>query len=352
MSRSSAGSARSSRWSTLAELLPPTEGIAISGLTFRRFDPAADYERLASLLGASSKGDAIDYLPTAASLRNDFEHMTGFDPGADLLLAEAGGELIGFGHPRRDVRDGVGVYWTSGTVLPAYRRRGLGRALVRWNEARGRAIARDFDDEGGRAFASWVDHKEGGARELLESEGYVAARWGASMLCQIPDALPAAPLPHGLEIRPVTEAHHRAVFDADEEAFRDHWGHREATEEDFIARFAEPELDTSLWRVAWDGDQIAGSVLAYIWKSENEALGMRRGWLDHISVRRGWRRRGLARALIVSALEGLRAAGMDQALLGVDTDNLTGAVRVYESLGFRIADRATQYRKSWPAAAE
>ena len=65
------------------------------------------------------------------------------------------------------------------------------------------------------------------------------------------------------------------------------------TESDFTTTFARPELDTDLWVVAWDGDQIAGVVQNWIWPEENERLGVKRGWLEHISVRRPWRRRGL-----------------------------------------------------------
>ncbi len=87
------------------------------------------------------------------------------------------------------------------------------------------------------------------------------------------------------------------------------------SDDDFARTFTMPELDTSLWRVAWDGDQVAGVVTSWIWRDENEALGVRHGWLEHISVRRPWRRRGLAKALIASALVGLWEAGMNEAML-------------------------------------
>jgi ribosomal protein S18 acetylase RimI-like enzyme len=70
-------------------------------------------------------------------------------------------------------------------------------------------------------------------------------------------------------------------------------------------------------------------------------------WLDHISVRRPWRRRGLARALIVSALQGLREGGIDEAMLGVDGENPTDALGLYESLGFVVKDRGSTWRKAW-----
>jgi ribosomal protein S18 acetylase RimI-like enzyme len=87
--------------------------------------------------------------------------------------------------------------------------------------------------------------------------------------------------------------------------------------------------------------------MSWIWRAENETLGVRRGWLERISVRRPWRKRGLATALIVSALEGLRDRGMTDAMLGVDAENVTGALGLYEKLGFRVKDRSTNYRKAF-----
>ena len=74
-------------------------------------------------------------------------------------------------------------------------------------------------------------------------------------------------------------------------------------------------------------------------QAENDELGTRRGWLDRISVRRPWRRKGVASALIVSAMEGLRDRGLDTAMLGVDAENPTGALSLYEGLGFVVIDR-------------
>ncbi|MGH2465294.1 MAG: GNAT family N-acetyltransferase, partial [Candidatus Limnocylindrales bacterium] len=155
----------------------------------------------------------------------------------------------------------------------------------------------------------------------------------------------------GLEIRAVQAAHHRQIWDADTEAFRDHWNSAERTEADYEAWFAEPELDTRLWRIAWSGDEVAGVVMPSIWPAENALLGIKRGWLDHVSVRRPWRRRGLASALIVAALVGLRSAGMTEAALGTDAQNVTGAVHLYEVIGFRRARTTVKYRKAFDTPA-
>ena len=159
----------------------------------------------------------------------------------------------------------------------------------------------------------------------------------------ISGTLPVHPLPEGLELRPVLPEHHRTIFDADNEAFEDHWGHRPQTDGDFIARFDSPAVDTALWSVAWDGDEVAGVVMTSIFPEENEAFGVRRGWLEHVSVRRPWRGRGLAKALCVDAFRVLREQGMDEAWLGVDGANPTGALGLYEGLGFEVARRWQAY---------
>jgi mycothiol synthase len=104
-------------------------------------------------------------------------------------------------------------------------------------------------------------------------------------------------------------------------------------------------MDPSLWLIAWDGDEIAGGVINSIYKDQNEALGLQRGWLDNVFTRRPWRRRGLARALIGRSLLLLRERGMTSAALGVDADNPQGALGLYEQAGFAVHDRFTAWRK-------
>jgi ribosomal protein S18 acetylase RimI-like enzyme len=180
---------------------------------------------------------------------------------------------------------------------------------------------------------------------LLEAEAYARVRYGFMMVRNLAEPIPDAPLPAGLDVRPVVEADHRRIWDADVEAFRDHWDAGVRTEEDYAGWFSTPGIDTSMWRVAWDGDEVAGSVMNFVFAEENERLGVRRAWLEHISVRRQWRRRGLAAALISESLRELRARGLEEAALGVDGENLSGALRLYESLGFRRYRMGIAFRK-------
>ncbi len=152
-------------------------------------------------------------------------------------------------------------------------------------------------------------------------------------------------MPESLEVRPAKDKHVRQIWDASVEAFRDHWGFSEPTEESFKEWLEERTFNPELWKVAWDGDQVAGMVLNFIDDLENREYDRKRGYTETICVRRPWRRRGLARSLIAQSFHFLRDLGMEEAALGVDTQNLSGAFRLYESLGFKQVKRWTEYRK-------
>jgi ribosomal protein S18 acetylase RimI-like enzyme len=154
-------------------------------------------------------------------------------------------------------------------------------------------------------------------------------------------------LPAGVVLRPVQPAHMRAIWDANEEAFRDHWGSKPHTEDDYQGWLNTPNLDTSLWRVAGDTDtdQVAGVAINMIDAAVNTEFNRQSGYVDDLSVRRPWRKRGLGRALLVDSLHGFKARGMTSAGLGVDAENPSGALGLYESVGFRQHDHSMAYRK-------
>jgi mycothiol synthase len=320
---------------------------AIPGLRFRAFDIDRDIEALVELIHVAGIADREEYSPSAEDLRNDMEHHANFDMARDTLIAEIDGQLVAATEHSARVRAGVVQHELAGWVRPEQRRRGIGRALLHWTEGRAREAAGEWPGSEPHGFSSWVGETQPGAIALVESEAYQRVRYGLMMVRPLDEPIPDAPLPEGLELRPVVEAHHRQIWDADVEAFRDHWDAAVRTEEDYLGMMSVPGIDTSMWRVAWDGDEVAGSVMNYVFADENVKLGVRRGWLEHVSVRRPWRRRGLAGALITSSLHALRERGLEEAALGVDAENLSGALRLYESFGFRRYRTGIAYRKAF-----
>ena len=144
---------------------------------------------------------------------------------------------------------------------------------------------------------------------------------------------------------PVREQDLRAIWEAEAEAFRDHWGYVEPTEANYQSFLIRPNTDATLWKVAWDEEGVAGQVRSYIDPRENAEFGRQRGYTEDISTARRWRRRGVAKALIVESIRELAGRGMTEVALGVHTENPTGAFQLYSSLGYEIVGTWTVYRK-------
>jgi mycothiol synthase len=304
----------------------------------RRLEIPADLPAIVEVMSECNLHDGVEWFPTIESLANDWSGTDGYDAPRDTVILEADGRVVGGARHSWREREGAIVHRMEVWVRPSERRRGHGRRLLAWAEARARETVAE-----GTGGSAELAHFLGGftGRELpasvgfAEAMGYAPIRFHVEMRRPIAEPIPDAPLPDGLEIRPVLPAQHRAIWDADAEAFEDHWDHATVTEDDFVRFFAEPHIDTSLWQVAWDGEAVAGLVINAIFPHENERAGKQVGWLESVATRRAWRRRGLAGALIARSLRVLGERGMEIAALGVDSQSPTGALSLYESFGFR-----------------
>jgi mycothiol synthase len=319
----------------------------IPGLTFRRFRGESDYPAMVNVLQGSKEADQIEEVHTIEDLRRSYANLANCDPRRDVLVAEVDGEVIGYTRVWwLQESDGKRIYLQVTFLLPEWRTTGIGSAMLRHNERRLREIASGHPEDGPRFFEAWAADTERERRALLLGADYRPVRYFYHMMRKNLDDLPAAPMPRGLEVRPARPEHYRAIWKAAEEAFRDHWGAvHERPEAWYQEWLGSRTFDPSLWQVAWVGDQVAGMVLSFIDAEENARYGRKRGHTEDVSVRRPWRRRGLARALLVRSFRVLRERGMEEAALGVDTENPNGALRLYESVGFRAVRRFATYRK-------
>jgi mycothiol synthase len=319
----------------------------IEGLLFRNFEGKQDFPAMLETFCAAKKADQDEISETLEDMIRSYEHLTNCDPAKDVLIAEINGVMIGYSRVSWWVEENTGayIYQSFGYIHPDWRCKGVGRAMLLHNQQRLRQIAAEHPSEKTKLFETFSSNFAVGNNTLCEQEGYQPIRRFYNMVRPNLENIPELELPVGLEVRPAKPEQYRQIWEASHEAFRDHWGYRIPSETDYHEWLESKEIQPDLWQVAWDGDQVAGMILNFINHAENDTYQRRRGYTEAISVRRPWRRRGLARALLARSLKMHRDIGMTEAALGVDSESLSGANVLYESMGFQVVKLQTTLRK-------
>jgi mycothiol synthase len=280
-----------------------------------------DGDAVAELIRAVEQDEKI----SGAEVR-DWWH--GQDLDRDVrLLHTPGGRLAAAG----DVSQRADAASVEGYVHPDFHGRGLGAHLVYWGEARSR-------DLGWSRVRNAVLSTDEAAKTLLTARGYCTVRHYYRMAIEVGDDLEEPVWPEGVELRTFASGEERDLYDADREAFAEDWSRPERSFEEWWSKVGGSEtFDPALTFLAWDGGQVAGYAICV-----HEERG---GFVHLVGVRRAWRRRGLGLALLRHSFRALRARGVDTVGLGVDASNPTGATRLYERVGMRVAFQADVYEK-------
>ncbi len=335
----------------MSDAPPPVPRFAEGSGLRARFptDLAADAAAIVAVVNASLAAGGEQARENVADKLVGLTHRTHGDSLTDLVLVERAGDPVAYIDVEwRDHATGALELQISMACLPGPELGIVASRLLDWAFARGGQLAEGQPAERTRWFASWCSDGETWTREALTTAGFAPERHFTLLVRpRLDDVPPPPPLPPGVEVRTAEPAHRRAVWEADVEAFRDHWGTPDTSEAAYERFVHESAQRLDLWQVAWAGDQVAGHVLVAVDEDENAALGVSRGWLDSVAVRRPWRRRGLATALVVRALHALRDAGYDSAVLGVDVANPQDALDLYRRVGFEIVSSATAYRRAF-----
>jgi len=317
----------------------------LEGVAFRPFAGTSDYPDFARVITACAKGEGDDRVETVEGIASSYGHLERCDPERDLVVVEVEGRTAGYARVWWDQElGGPRIYQHVCFVDPAYGGRGIGSTLFVWNDERLREIAAEHDVPD-KVLELWCNDRNAAKSALIRDAGFAPVTYAAEMVRPSVEDLPGHPLPDGVEIRPVREQDMRTIWEAGQEAFRDHWGYVEQGEASYERFLAFPYNDLTLWKVAWDDDGVAGQVRSFINTVENEEHGRLRGWTEDISTARRWRRRGLAKALIVESIRELAARGMTDVALGVHTENPNGAFDLYAGLGYEVVGTWTTYRK-------
>ncbi|GJM41028.1 MAG: putative acetyltransferase, GNAT [Ardenticatenaceae bacterium] len=320
---------------------------AVPGLTFRHFRGEEDIPAMVDIVNRSNAVDNKDWVRTVEGLTNSYRHLTNCDIQKDMAIALVHGEMVGYSRCWWEVQlDETYRYIHVAMVHPAWRDNEIRQALLQFNETRLRQIAATHPVTSNKWLAAFANETETHWSGLLESANYQPARYFMGMIRPSLDNIPTVPVPAGIELRRGTLAEWRQIWEACREAFRDHWGESEWGEEEFDEWTNHPNFDPELFQIGWDGDEVAGGVCNYISKAENEKNGRLRGYTEDIFVRRPWRKRGLAKALIARSFQILKEQGMTEAALTVDAENTTGAMQLYTDMGFQKEKMSVTYHKA------
>jgi ribosomal protein S18 acetylase RimI-like enzyme len=332
----------------------------MSEIIYRPFAGESDFPKMLAVIDGCKAVDGVERSDTLEDITHNYAHLHNSNSATDMIFAEAAGQVVAYGRCWWDVEhtdpadESSPATWLGshiGYVLPEWRRKGIGTAVLHHLQNRLHEIAAGQFADGSLApetpcfYSDWANQTETAHIALIEKDGYRAVRHGFEMVRPDLENIPDLPLPPGLEVRPVLPEHLRPIWDASNVAFRDHWGYIPEPDEEFEKMQQSTIFDPSLWRVAWAGDQVAGMVLNFINKAENEEYKRKRGYTENICTLRAYRGKGLAKALIALSLHALKERGMEHAALGVDAENISGALQLYKSMGYHVVKQGTIFRK-------
>ena len=298
---------------------------------------------MADLEAVQALGTALEIADTgtaqSASTLDEFRAgwtAPGFDLQRDAwVVCTKAGHLVAY----IEVRELNGAFVESdGYVHPDFQRRGIGTLLLRLAEARARSVTPTLPPDQRRVLTGGITASNQDAVRLFEGLGFRAVRYFIRETITFSEPPPEPQWPAGVTVRTLrNDAEIATVFCVVEEAFRDHWGEREPTLQEWTHRWREGGLDPRLWLIAESGDTIAGVSLC--------RLRQGTGHVHTLGVLRPYRRTGLGLALLRQSFAEFYRRGVTTVDLGVDAESLTGATRLYQRAGMHEASRFAVYSK-------
>ncbi len=313
-----------------------------------------DLDDLHQLIVAIEKNESQPYLTARDEVTEIFEDP--INPAEDnlRLLEHKDGSLVGWG---KVVHSPSGVKleraFVVGGVSPTALRNGFGQIILDWQTRRAteRLMATPADLEAIILVErySWQDNKH----RLFHANGYSPARYFDELQRPVSGDLPEPKTIDGIAIVPWTPAHVEPARLVYNEAFLDHWGTTprspEAWSADVIDCFGR-RLDLSF--VAFDRNDMVAYCLNAHYPQDVEVTGRRDGWIDSICTLASHRGRGIASSLIAHSLQAFAADGLDSSMLGVDSDNPSGAYGIYEDMGYQPLHQHVSYLRTVRVGAE
>lgn len=310
---------------------------ALEGISWRGLD-RLDLPALAALVAACEEHDDPPYRTSEEELAEDLFDGSACDPDVNTIAGvTADGALVAYARVRALPGHEVNVrVFLGGGVHPEVRRRGVGTGLVAWQVARARQLLAELHPQVPARIATYVEDGMGDQEALLRRAGFEPRRYYTELRRDLALPIPATTIAASLRVEPWTQELDDQVRQAHNEAFADHWDAEPQTPEAWQegnSHFA-PEWSFVVMDRSTDRVRIAGYLLSGRYEQDWPAFGYTVGYTDLLGVRREWRGRRVATALLTTAMRAYAADGMQYAALGVDTESRTGAFGLYEGLGY------------------
>jgi mycothiol synthase len=315
--------------------------------TARREDLPTVHE----LMERVAEVDRTGFVDTLEDMTNQFNDPW-CNPGKDYLVAlTSRGQVVGTGRvfvnptPRRERNA-----FLAGEVHPEHRGRGLGELILTWMEANGRQRLLEFPSDLPRALRTSCHDYLSDRITLFEGHGFITVRNTYRMRRDLGQPIPEKYLPTGMTLCNYRPELDRALMEAFNESFNDHWSFEPISYEDwqmFLIQAVTFRPDLSYLALDGEGSdtQIVGFSLNLIRVEDNLRQGIAEGWISNLGTRQAWRKLGVATALLCASMRAFKKTGLDYATLGVDTENTTGALQLYERLGFKAIKRSIIFAK-------
>ncbi len=327
-------------------------GTDLGGIAFRRYRGLDDIPGMADVADTANRATGSVQSRSVETMLAQYRNLSNCDPDQDIVVVEADGRTVAYGRTWwNDRNEGVRTFESISFVDPTCAGRGIEEVLLVLGEERQLVVAAAMkEDLAGRpaALTRYVRGDQPAALARLEQRGYHLARRNAELARPDFEDIPAMPVPQGFELRridPTEPGVTRRAWAVAAEAFADNYGEHGESEEDYQRWIESPEFRPDLWCVAFESatGEVAGQILNYI--GEPEPDGSAVGWTESIAVRKPYRRRGLASAMLAESLRIVRDAGAASAALGVDQENPNQAQTLYERLGFRVTLEELEYQR-------
>ena len=322
-------------------------------IKFRGYEGERDLQPICELLNLIDRHDDIDEgFATVADWRTNMEHPDTVVERDARIWEDETGRMVAFGRlwfPKPDEEPFTDAYFMM-PVHPDVRNQGLEEEMLQWAEGQARSVTQERSKPGRVRTGTSDGTPEFMAyrKDVLERNGYKPVRYWFKMARNLNEPIPDPVLPEGY-----TLAHTQGAADAAtwiemfNLSFVDHWGHHDETAEShahWLSNHPDYVKERDLVAIAPDGTWTS-FCFSMIYPDDNEAKGRKEGWIDILGTRRGYRKMGLGTAMLLAGMRKLKEDGMDTAVLGVDAENPSGALRLYEAVGFKQVRSSTTYSK-------